>query len=80
MTHGVKISFIVAGIVIVLPIIAIAAIAILFIGMSQLEPSPTVRRDIDLPNHGSLIIDGKRSSRSEHGFSQRAGYRPPGIG
>ena len=78
MTRGVKISFIVAGIVIVLPIIAIAAIAILFIGMSQLEPSPTVRREIDLPNHGSLIIDGKRSSRSEHGFSQRAGYRPPG--
>src|SRR5207244_1313118 len=23
------------------------------------------------------IIDGERQSRSEHGFSQRAGYRPP---
>jgi hypothetical protein len=25
-----------------------------------------------------LIIDGEQRSRSEHGFSQRAGYRPPG--
>ena len=25
-----------------------------------------------------MIIDGEQRSRSEHGFSQRAGYRPPG--
>ena len=35
--------------------------------------------EIRLANHGSLIIDGKERSRSEHGFSQRAGYRPPGL-
>lgn len=70
-----RIKLIVAGIVVVLPIVAIVA---LFFGMSQREPSPTVRREIPLANHGSLIIDGKERSRSEHGFSQRAGYRPPG--
>lgn len=78
MTRGIKISFVVAGIVIVLPIIAIAAIAVLFVGMSQFKPSEGVHREISLANHGSLIIDGEQRSRSEHGFSQRAGYRPPG--
>ena len=75
MTRGIKIGFTVGGIVAVLPIIAIV---VLFAGMSQLKPSQTVRREISLANHGSLIIDGKERSRSEHGFSQRAGYRPPG--
>lgn len=75
MTRGIKIGLTVGGIVAVLPIVAIA---VLFLGLSQLKPSPTVRREISLPNHGSLIIDGERRSRSEHGFSQRAGYRPPG--
>src|SRR5205814_6664695 len=49
-----------------------------FVGLSQLKPSQTARREITLASHGSLIIDGKERSRSEHGFSQRAGYRPPG--
>ena len=75
MTRGIKIGLTVGGIVAVLPIVAIV---VLFVGMSQLEPPPTVRREIRLANHGSLIIDGKERSRSEHGFSQRAGYRPPG--
>lgn len=33
---------------------------------------------MQLANHGRLIIDGNARGRSEHGFSQRAGYRPPG--
>ena len=75
MTRGIKIGLTVGGIVAVLPIVAIV---VLFLGTSQLEPSPTVRREIPLANHSSLIIGGERSSRSEHGFSQRAGYRAPG--
>ena len=75
MPHAIKIGITVVAIVAVLPIVAIV---VLFVGMSQFEPSQTVRREIRLANHGSLIIDGKERSRSEHGFSQRAGYRPPG--
>jgi hypothetical protein len=75
MTRGIKIGLTVGGIVAVLPIVAIV---VLFLGTSQFKPSQTVRREIPLANHGSLIIDGKERSRSEHGFSQRAGYRPPG--
>jgi hypothetical protein len=75
MTRGIKIGLAVGGIVAVLPIVAIV---VLFFGMSQLELPQSVRREIRLANHGSLIIDGKERSRSEHGFSQRAGYRPPG--
>ena len=78
MPRGIKIGLIVAGVVVVLPIVAIATIAVLFIGISQFNPLHTVRREIVLPNHGSLIIDGEQRGRSEHGFSQRAGYRPPG--
>src|ERR1700741_2589582 len=74
MTRGIKIGLTVGGIV-AAPIVAIV---VLFVSMSQLKPSQTVRREIRLANHGSLIIDGKERSRSEHGFSQRAGYRPPG--
>jgi len=75
MSRGIKIGIIVGGIVIVLPIVAIA---VLFVGMSQFESWPTFRREISLADHGSLIIDGKAHGRSEHGFSQRAGYRPAG--
>ena len=75
MSRGIKIGIVVAGIVIVLPIVAIA---VLFVGISQFESWPTFRREISLANHGSVIIDGKARGRSEHGFSQRAGYRRAG--
>ena len=78
MTRRVKIGLVVGGfILVVLPIVAIV---LLFVGLSFFNEawSQVARREIQLPNHGSLIIDGKRSGRSEHGFSQRAGYRPPG--
>src|ERR1051326_1186810 len=80
MTRGIKIGIIVGGIVVVLPTITVVTIVALFVFMSQGEPVPTVRREIRLANHGSVIIDGKKRSRSEHGFSQRAGYRSPGSG
>jgi hypothetical protein len=75
MPRGIKIGITVVGIVVVLTSVAIA---VLFVGIAQFKPSQTVRREIRLANHGSLIIDGKVRSRSEHGFSQRVGYRPPG--
>jgi hypothetical protein len=75
MPRGIKIAIIVAGIVFVLPIVAIV---VFFVGVPRFELPQTVRREIRLANDGSLIIDGKERSRSEHGFSQRAGYRPPG--
>ena len=75
MTRGIKIGLMVGGFVVVLPIVAIV---VLFVGMSQLKSSQTVRREIRLANHGSVIIDGEQRSRSEHGVSQSAGYRPPG--
>ena len=75
MPRGIKIGIIVVAIVAVLPIVAIF---VLFVGMSQFKLLQTVRREILLANRGSLIIEGKERSRSEHGFSQRAGYRPPG--
>jgi hypothetical protein len=75
MTRGIKIGLAVGGIVAVLPIVALV---VLFIGRSQIKSSQTVRREISLPNHGSVIIEGEQRSRGEHGFSQRAGYRPPG--
>src|SRR3954468_19365386 len=73
MTGKIKIALAASGIVALL----FVAIVLLFVGMS-LKPPLVVRREIPVPNHGSLIIDGKARSRSEHGFSQRAGYRPPG--
>jgi hypothetical protein len=77
MARGIKIGITVVAIVAVLPIVAIG---VLFVGisMSQDKPSQIFRREISLANHGSLIIDGEERSRSEHGFSQRAGYRSPG--
>jgi hypothetical protein len=77
MSRGIKIGIVLAGIVTVLPIVAIIG---LFIGVSLFNSDlPLVaRREISLANHGILIIDGNRQGRSEHGFSQRAGYRPAG--
>jgi hypothetical protein len=78
MTRGIKIGLIAGATVTVL---SIAAVLVLFIGMwlfEPSEPSPVPRREIQLANQGTLIIDGNRTGRSEHGFSQRAGYRPSG--
>jgi hypothetical protein len=76
MSRGIKIGIALVGIAIVLMIGAIGA---LFVAVSQFEPSlPMIRREITLADHGSLIIDGIRRGRSEHGFSQRAGYRSEG--
>ena len=80
MTRRIKIGIIVGGIVVVLPTVTVVTIVALFVFMLQGEPVPTVRREIGLANHGTLIIDGKVRGRSEHGFSQRAGYRSPGSG
>ena len=78
MSRGVKIGLVVAGIVVVLPIVAIVGVVVLFFEMSEVKSSQILRREIRLPNQDSLIIDGDRRGRSEHGFSQRAGYRPTG--
>ena len=82
MTRGIKIGLTVGGLVVVLPIVAIVVLfvgmSVMSVGMSEVQSLQIFRREIRLPNHGSLIIDGKKSGRSEHGFSQRAGYRPPG--
>ena len=75
MTRRIKIGLTLGGVVAMLPIVAVV---MLFAGMSRFTPPQTVRREIQLANRGSLIIDGKKSSRSEHGFSQPIGYRPPG--
>ena len=77
MSRAIKIGVIVAAAVIVLSILGIAA---LFIGMSLFDRdmSAVASRELALPDHASLIIDGARHGRSEHGFSQRVGYRPPG--
>ena len=80
MSRKIKIGIIVVGIVVVLPIVAIGVLFIGIVGVSLFnkESQIVLRREIPLANHGSLIIDGNERSRSEHGFSQRAGYRPPG--
>ncbi len=75
MRRRVKVGLVVLSVVIVLPSLAIVAF---FVGMTRFNPLPVADRELHLANRGSLIIDGKRSSRSEHGFSQRVGYRPPG--
>ena len=76
MPRLIKIGITVGAIVAVLPIVLI--IIVLFVPTPQFTPSQSVRREMLLANHGSLIIGGKKRGRSEHGFSQRAGYRPPG--
>jgi len=75
MRGAIKIGIVLAVVVGVLPLLAIIG---LFVGMWQFTPPKISRLEIQLPNQASLIIDGKRTSRSEHGFSQHAGYRPPG--
>ena len=77
MTRRIKIGLTLGVILAVLPVLAVV---MLFVGMSEFTPAPVPRREITLANHGTLIIDGNRQGRSEHGFSQRAGYRPPGSG
>ena len=62
---------------IVLPIVAVAGL-VLLVGLFASDPAPVATREIAVAKHGTLIIDGKRTSRSEHGFSQRAGYRAAG--
>ena len=78
MTRKIKIGIAVAAIVIGLPVLGIVGVTVLFIAMSHLDGQHMVRREISLPDRATLIIDGNTRSRSEHGFSQRAGYRPPG--
>ncbi|HXA09416.1 MAG TPA: hypothetical protein VNW28_05505 [Chthoniobacterales bacterium] len=77
MSRLTKIGITVVAIVAVLPIVVIIVV-VLFVCMPEFTPPQVARREIQLANHGSLIIDGKERGRSEHGFSQRAGYRPPG--
>src|SRR3982751_7062285 len=76
MTRKIKITLAVGGLVVLLPTVAMV---VLFVAMTLSTPSPVPRREITLADHGTLIIDGKRQGRSEHGFSQRAGYRPAGA-
>ena len=45
---------------------------------SPLFSSPLLRREIRLAHDDALVIESTRRDRSEHGFSQRAGYRAPG--
>ena len=78
MSRGIKVSIIVAAIAVVVLPIAVMVVVVFFLAASPFDPVPAARREISLANHGSVIIDGKERGRSEHGFSQRAGYRPPG--
>jgi hypothetical protein len=78
MSRNIKIGLAVFGLAVLL---AIGAIGVLFIGVvltSRSDPWPAVRRDITLDNHDTVIVEGIARSRSEHGFSQRAGYQPAG--
>jgi hypothetical protein len=77
MTRGIKIGIAVMGIMIVLTSVAIVAVGALFIALRPSELQ-AFNREIRLPNQGSLIIGADVRGRSEHGFSQTAGYRPPG--
>ena len=70
-----KIAIVAVGAAIGLPVVGLV---ILFFFLAPMNPLPTPPREIQLPNHGSLIIASDARGRSEHGFSQRAGYRPPG--
>jgi len=77
MPRAFKIGIVIVAGMLILPIIAIG---VLFLGVSLFDRdvSAVATREIPLANQGRLIIDGKRTGRSEHGFSQSAGYRPPG--
>ena len=76
MTRGIKITLIAFAVMAVLPIVAGIA---LFIGTRSFKPPQILRREIHLPKGVNLIVAGQPRSRSEHGFSQRAGYREPGA-
>ncbi len=75
MRRAIKISIAAVAVMTALPIVVII---MLFVGWPHFAPPQFIRREMQLANHGSLIIDGNARGRSEHGFSQRAGYRPPG--
>src|SRR5689334_2446318 len=75
MPRALKITRTVIALMAALPMVAIIA----WFVVTPSKPSPLVRREIPLANHGSLIIGGEQRGRSEHGFSQRTGYRPPGA-
>lgn len=75
MSRGAKIAVGVIGMAVMLSIVAIVG---LFVAARWVETSQAISREIRLPNQGSLVISGEMRGRSEHGFSQRAGYRAPG--
>ncbi len=75
MSRGVKIGLTVLGMMVMLPM---AAVVVLFVAPWPFVSAQGVNREIRLANQDSLIIDGKERGRSEHGFSQRVGYRPAG--
>jgi hypothetical protein len=75
MRPAIKIGLAVVASMAVLPVVLVI---MLFVGWPHFTTRQFVRREMQLANHGSLIIDGNTRGRSEHGFSQRAGYRPPG--
>jgi hypothetical protein len=77
MRRKTKITIAVASAVVLLPIAAITMF-VLFVGLLEVAPVPGMCREIVLPNQGILVVDGQERGRSEHGFSQSAGYRPPG--
>ena len=78
MSRGIKIGMAaVAGMVVVIVSTVAIVILVFFIRLFPIEASPEPQREIALENHGSLIIKGQKYGRSEHGFSQPAGYRPP---
>ena len=60
MPNPIKIGVTVVAIVTVLPLVVII---MLFVGTPQLTPSPSAGREIQLANHGTLIIDGKERGR-----------------
>ncbi len=77
MPRGIKIGIALFGIVITLTTVAIVAVGALFMAARPSELQ-TFNREIPLANQGSLVIGADVRGRSEHGFSQGAGYRPPG--
>src|SRR5690242_14168932 len=73
-----KIGLFVLGIVIVLPICAVVGLFAFFAYVVPAEQWHGAHREIKLADQSSIIVDGKARGRSEHGFSQRVGYRPAG--
>ncbi len=75
MPRGFKIAITLVGMAGMLLMAAIVAFVVV---PWPFGPAPGVSREIQLKNQARLVIDGATHARSEHGFSQRAGYRPPG--